>query len=140
MSETIVTLQKTDATATALIRHERSTSKIRYANYVAEHAVTLETVPMHVQALATLAGEIRKWETGAERKAFCTKVRNGLKHHLAPAVEETDETDGAEGEGEGEGSEETAPVDPMDAVLKAAKAAIEAGISKADIAKAIKGL
>lgn len=126
MSENVtLTLTRDDASATALIRHERSTSKIRYAAYVSDHAVTLETVPAHVQALATLAGEIRKWETAAERKAFCTKVRNGLKHHLAPA----EETETA-----------TAEVDLLARVIAAAEKAVEGGITKADIAAAIKAL
>lgn len=143
MSENVVTLTRDDKSATALIRHERSTSKIRYAEYVSDHDVTLETVPAHVQALADLAGSIRKWESAAERKAFCTKIRNGLKYQIAALVEDSEEDseeEAAEGEGEGEGSEETAEVDPMEAVLAAARAAIEAGVSKADIAKAIKGL
>lgn len=115
MSETTVTLTRDDKSATALIRHERSTSKIRYAAYVEDHAVTLETVPAHVQALADLAGSIRKWESAAERKAFCTKVRNGLKYQF-PAVEETSEI-----------------LDPLAAVLAAVETAVAAGFSKEDI-------
>jgi hypothetical protein len=128
MSENTVTitLSKDDKTATALIRHERSTSKIRYAEYVSDHAVTLETVPAHVQGLANLAGSIRKWDSAAERKAFCTKVRNGLKHHLAPAASDDDE--------------DKVEVDLLAAVVAAATKAVEAGLRKADVVAAVRGI
>lgn len=86
-------LSADDATARDLIRHERSTAKIRYAKYITEHNVTLDDVPAHVQALANLAGDVKPWATPAERKAFCTKIRNGLKHHLTPAVEPEEDSE-----------------------------------------------
>jgi hypothetical protein len=143
MSDNALTLARGDKSAEALVRHERSTSKVRYAQYVSDHDVTVETLPAHVQALANLAGEIRKWESAAERKAFCTKIRNGLKFHLVPAVEESSaqEEGSEEGEGEGEGSEETpATVDPLQAVLTAVEAALKAGLDKDAIVSAISAL
>lgn len=100
MSENIntITLNKDNKIAVALVDLVRNKEKLRYADYIRDNGVTLDTVPDHVQALANLANDIRKWEDGAERKAFCNKVRGGLKHHLAPKAEETAESEQVEAE------------------------------------------
>lgn len=58
--------------------------KVRYANYIAEMNVTLDTVADHVAVFrdAFKAARGNKNVDPALVKAYATKVRNGLNYHL----------------------------------------------------------
>lgn len=54
----------------------------RYADYIAEMNVTLDTVADHVAMFRNAYKAANKNATGDEIKAYATKVRNGLNHNL----------------------------------------------------------
>lgn len=85
------------AAATDLIKADVSSFKAdgkRYAAYVAEMNVTLDTVADHVAMFRTAFKSARgnKDVTGDGVKAYATKVRNGLNRQLGKSTEKAEST------------------------------------------------
>lgn len=70
--------------AKAVVRLEGPVKKIVYSRYIADHGVTLETVPEHVQSLAALAIELDEVDPDDKvaLKGLKTRFRNGLNSNL----------------------------------------------------------
>lgn len=64
----------------------------RYAAYVAEMNVTLDTVADHVAAFRDAFKASNKNATGDDVKAYATKVRNGLNRTLGKSTNKTEPT------------------------------------------------
>lgn len=93
MTDTATTLVLSDA-AVALIKADVAAFKRdgkRYSDYVAEMNVTADTVAVHVALFRDAYKAACPKADGAKVKAYATKVRNGLKYHVAK--DETPDTD-----------------------------------------------
>jgi hypothetical protein len=89
-------IQLTDAAA-ALVKADVSSFKAdkrRYAAYIAEMDVTLDTVADHVSIFreAFKASRGNSEVSGDEVKAYATKVRNGLNYNLGKTATKSEAT------------------------------------------------
>lgn len=79
-------------TAAALVKADVSAFKRdgkRYADYIAEMGVTLETVSDHVAIFRSEFKRLNPKADGAQVKAYATKVRNGLNYNLGKSGSST---------------------------------------------------
>jgi hypothetical protein len=82
MTENTITLSDT---ATKIVRADVRAFKAdgkRYADYIAEMNVTLDTVAEHVALFRSEFKAMTKSATPEQVKAYATKVRNGLNYNL----------------------------------------------------------
>ena len=134
--------------AQALVKFERDRSKVVYSDYIANNGVTLDNVADHVQALAGLAFPKFDQKTAdddakKERKAFCTRVRNGLNYRLGKtskrAESDAPEQEGREGADDAENGPEngeespTVTLTPEESLRMAIRALIGSGMSREDV-------
>lgn len=92
--------------AVALVKYERDRNRVVYAEYIASNKVTLDNVADHVQALAGLAFPKFDHKTAdedakRERKAFCTRIRNGLNYRLGKTSKRAETAAPEQGAGDG---------------------------------------
>lgn len=116
-----MTINLTD-TAAALVKADIAAFKRdgkRYAEYVTEMNVTHDTLAEHVKIFREAFKAACPKATGDQIKAYATKVRNGLRYHLAPV--QVDEVD----------------PDYLAAVLKAVDKGVDNGLDAAAIHRAV---
>lgn len=90
-----MSINLTDAAQTIITADVRAFKRDgkRYFDYVTEMSVTVENLPEHVAAFRDAFKAMCPNADGAAIKAYATKVRNGLRYHLAVDVDETEETE-----------------------------------------------